>query len=308
MKAMLLAAGLGTRLRPYTLCRPKPLFPVLNTPLLQLTLDRLRKAGFATIVVNAFHLKDQIKAALVNEKGVIVQEESKVLGTGGGLRMALRHFGREPVLVVNGDIYHTIDYQQVYRHHTESAAAVTLVMHDFPRFNNVGVDANNQITGFAAPGARPGKFSSCLAFTGIHVVDPSILQQIPPDTNYSIIDCYSNYLEENGSIMAYIAKGHYWTDIGTPEDYLQLHDGLLYKRIPLYEELTLPEAGRVVVAHSSRVGSNVKIIDWACIGSGVTVGEAATLERVVVWDNAEIPAGAELRDVIVTGAAEYNSH
>jgi len=308
MKAMLLAAGLGTRLRPYTLCRPKPLFPVLNTSLLQLTLDRLRKAGFATIVVNAFHLKDQIKAALVNEKGVIVQEESKVLGTGGGLRMALRHFAREPVLVVNGDIYHTIDYQQVYRHHTESAAAVTLVMHDFPRFNNVGVDANNQITGFAAPGARPGKFSSSLAFTGIHVVDPSVLQQIPPDTNYSIIDCYSNYLEENGSIMAYIAKGHYWADIGTPEDYLQLHDGLLSKKIPLYEELTLPEAGRTVVAQSSRVGSNVEIIDWACIGSGVRVGEAATLERVVVWDNAEIPAGSELRDAIITGATEYNSY
>ena len=308
MKAMLLAAGLGTRLRPYTLYRPKPLFPVLNTQLLHLTLARLRKAGCATTVVNAFHLKDQIQAALVNEKGVIVQEESKVLGTGGGLRMALRHFGTEPVLVVNGDIYHTIDYQQVWSHHSESGAAVTMVMHDFPRFNNVGVDADNQITGFTVPGARPDKFSRTLAFTGIHVVDPSVLKQIAPDTNYSIIDCYSNYLEQNGSINAYIAKDHYWTDIGTPEDYLELHTGLLYKKIPLYEELTLPEAGRAVVAPGSRLGSNVKIIDWACIGSGVTVGEAAALERVVVWDNAEIPAGAKLRDVIVTGAADYNSH
>lgn len=308
MKAMLLAAGLGTRLRPYTLYRPKPLFPVLNTPLLKLSLDRLRKAGFETVVVNAFHLKDQIKAALHNERGAILQEEDKVLGTGGGLRMALPQLGSEPILVVNGDIYHTIDYQQVYHHHSDSGAAVTLVMHDFPRFNNVGVDANNQITVFAATGAQAGKFPSTLAFTGIHVVDPLVLQQIPPDTNYSIIDCYSNYLKQNGSIKAYIARDHYWTDIGTPEDYLELHEGLLDKKIPLYEELTLPEAGRAAVSPSAQVGSDVEIIDWACIGSGVTIGAATTLERVVVWDHAEIPAGSHLRDVIVTGATEYNSY
>ena len=306
MKAMLLAAGLGTRLRPYTLYRPKPLFPVLNTPLLKLSLDRLRKAGFETVIVNGFHLKDQIKAALHNERGVILQEEDKVLGTGGGLRMALPHLGSEPILVVNGDIYHTIDYQQVYRHHSDSGAAVTLVMHDFPRFNNVGVDANNQITGFAATEAQPGKFSSTLAFTGIHVVDPAVLQQIPLDTNYSIIDCYRNYLEQNGSIMAYIARGHYWTDIGTPEDYLELHRGLLDKKIPLYEELTLPEAGRVIVSPGAQVGRNVEMRDWACIGSGVTIGNDTTLERVIAWDNAKIPAGSILKDEIVTGAAESN--
>ncbi len=307
MKAMLLAAGLGTRLRPYTLYRPKPLFPVLNTPLLKLSLDRLRKAGFETIVVNGFHLKDQVMAALHNEKGAILQEEDKVLGTGGGLRMALPHLGSEPILVVNGDIYHTIDYQQVYRHHSDSGAAVTMVMHDFPRFNNVGVDANNQIAGFTATGAQPDTSSTPLAFTGIHVIDPSVLQQIPLDTNYSIIDCYRNYLEQNGSIMAYIAKNHYWTDIGTPEDYLQLHEGLLYKTIPLYEELTLPEAGRTLVSPDSQVGT-VEIIDWACIGSGVTIGKNTSLERVIAWDNAEIPAGSILKDEIVTGAAESNSY
>lgn len=302
MKAMLLAAGLGTRLRPYTLYRPKPLFPVLNTPLLKLSLARLRKAGFETIVVNSFHLKDRIKAALHNERGVILQEEDKVLGTGGGLRMALPHLGTEPVLVVNGDIYHTIDYQQVYQQHSDSGTSVTLVMHDFPRFNNVGVDADKQITGFGATGTGPGKFPTTLAFTGIHVVDPAVLQQIPLDTNYSIIDCYNNYLQQNGSINAYIARDHYWTDIGTPGDYLALHKGLLDKKIPLYGELTLPETGRVAVSPGAQVGT-VEIRDWACIGSGVTIGNHTTLERVIVWDNAKIPAGSTLKDVIVTGAA-----
>jgi mannose-1-phosphate guanylyltransferase len=301
MKAMLLAAGLGTRLRPYSLHKPKPLFPVLNIPLLQLTLNRLRNAGFETVIVNAFHLKDQIKAALVNEKGVILQEESKVLGTGGGLRMALCHLGTEPVLVVNGDIYHTIDYQLVYQEHCDSGAAVTMVLHDFPRFNNVTVDIRSRVTGFNSFPVQQNQPGKALAFTGIHVIHPSVLQSIPLDTNCSIIDCYTNYLEQNGVINAHIAKKHFWTDIGTPEDYLQLHAGLLHKKIPLYEELTHPETGTVAIAQDATIGKNVTMRDWACIGSGVTIGNDTILERVVAWDNAEIPAGAKLKDVIVTG-------
>jgi len=304
MKAMLLAAGLGTRLRPYSLHKPKPLFPVLNIPLLQLTLNRLRNAGFETVIVNAFHLKDQIKAALVNEKGVILQEESKVLGTGGGLRMALCHFGTEPVLVVNGDIYHTIDYQLVYKEHCDSGAAVTMVLHDFRRFNNVTVDIHSRVTGFNNIPVQQNQPGKTLAFTGIHVIHPSILQSIPLDTNYSIIDCYANYLEQNGIINAHIVKKHFWADIGTPEDYLQLHAGLLHKKTPLYEELTHPETGTVAIAQDTTIGKNVAMRDWACIGSGVTIGNDTILERVIAWDNAEIPAGAKLRDVIVTGVTE----
>jgi mannose-1-phosphate guanylyltransferase len=304
MKAMLLAAGLGTRLRPYSLHKPKPLFPVLNIPLLQLTLNCLRNAGFETVIVNAFHLKDQIKAALVNKKGVILQEEGKVLGTGGGLRMALNHFGTEPVLIVNGDIYHTIDYQQVYRHHCDSGAAVTMVLHNFPRFNNVPVDDGPRVTGFNNSPGLSGRPDRTLAFTGIHVIDPSILQSIPQDTNSSIIDCYTDYLAQQGTIKAYIAKNHFWTDIGTPEDYLQLHAGLLNKKAPLYEGLACPATNTALIAKDAKVGRNVKIHDWVSVGSGVTIGNDAILERVVVWNNAEIPAGSKLKDKIVTGATD----
>ena len=105
MKAMILAAGLGTRLLPFTLKRPKPLFPILNTPLLGLTVNRIRNSGFSEILVNGHHLRQQIKKAVQHEENCILQEEEKILGTGGGLRMALPHFNHEPVLVVNGDIY-----------------------------------------------------------------------------------------------------------------------------------------------------------------------------------------------------------
>jgi mannose-1-phosphate guanylyltransferase len=126
MKAMILAAGFGTRLLPYTLKRPKPLFPILNKELLHLTISRLRQVGADGIVVNAHHLRLQIKKALHDEADIILQEEEQVLGTGGGLRLALPHLGKDPVLVVNGDIYHSIDYREVYSSHCNARADVSL--------------------------------------------------------------------------------------------------------------------------------------------------------------------------------------
>ena len=109
MQAMILAAGFGTRLLPYTELRPKPLFPLLNKPLLLLTIERLQRAGFDHIVVNCHHLRDQIVDLLQDLRGVVVQQEDIILGTGGGLRLALNVFRNEPVLVTNGDIYHSVD-------------------------------------------------------------------------------------------------------------------------------------------------------------------------------------------------------
>lgn len=300
MKAMILAAGFGTRLLPYTLKRPKPLFPVLNRPLLHLTVNRIRNSGFSEILVNAHHLRQQIKSALQHETGCILQEEGKILGTGGGLRLALSHFNRDPVLVVNGDIYHTVDYRDVYSSHIQAGADVTLVLHDYSRFNDVAVDENLMITGFnkvEAAGERPGEI---LAFTGIHVINPEILRIIPPDTPYCIIDCYRKLLQQGGSIRAHIVTGHFWTDMGTPEDYLKLHAGLLAQEIPLYEELreTLADAPFIGKQEAS-VAQDVKLLDWACIGKGATIGQGATLQRAVVFDGAAVPAGSIIKDGII---------
>jgi len=132
MQAMILAAGLGTRLLPHTLIRPNPLFPILNKPLLLLTIERLQKIGFDHIVVNCHHLREQVVAILDGVSGVIVQEEEIILGTGGGLRNALNVLRDEPLLVTNGDIYHTVDFMDFYQYHIENGTLVTLAMHDFP--------------------------------------------------------------------------------------------------------------------------------------------------------------------------------
>jgi len=301
MKAMILAAGLGTRLLPFTLKRPKPLFPVLNRPLLHLTIGRIRKAGFSEIIVNAHHLRQQISKALQNESNCILQEEEIILGTGGGLWMARPHFNHEPVLVVNGDIYHTVDYQEVYRYHNESEADVTLVLHDYPRFNDVEVDERLMVTGFNSSPNGQGGPKKILAFTGIHVINPGVLKIIPADTPYCIIECYKKLLEQGGTIRAYLATDHFWTDMGTPEDYLKLHADLLARKIPVYEELEkiLAEAP-FVGTHNASIAEDVKLLDWACIANSAAIESCVTLQRVVVWDGASVPAGSILKDTIVT--------
>ena len=300
MKAMILAAGLGTRLLPHTRQRPKPLFPVLNRPLLHLTAKRLRKAGFEEIIVNAHHLRQQIKRSLAEDGGIIVQEEEEILGTGGGLHLALPHFGREPVLVVNGDIYHNIDYGEVWRFHQRSGADVTLVLHDCPRFNSIRVDEALRITGFTGSSAafQPGE--RILAFTGIHVTNPRVLASITPGVNSSIIAGYEKLLREGGTVQAFLATGHYWTDMGTTADYLGLHEGLLAGRVPAYEELALPVAGRFAGLDHAVVAEDVTLLDWVCLGREARVGAGAILQRVVVWDGVRIPAGAVIRDAIVS--------
>jgi len=301
MKAMILAAGLGTRLLPFTLKRPKPLFPILNRPLLHLTISRIRNSGFSEIIVNAHHLRQQIKEALQYETNCILQEEEKILGTGGGLRMALSHFNQEPVLIVNGDIYHTVNYRDVYRKHCESKADVTIVLHDYPRFNDVSVDDGLMVTGFNGSDEGPINLKRFLAFTGIHVIKPDILRIMPPNTPFCIIECYRKLLEQGGSIRAHLATDHFWTDMGTPEDYLKLHADLLEQKIPVYEELdkVLAEAPFVGTQNAS-IAEDVKLKDWACIGKNATIEAGATVQRAVIWDGAQVPADRVIQDAIVT--------
>lgn len=295
MQAMILAAGFGTRLLPHSALRPKPLFPLLNTPLLLATISRLRRAGFDHIVVNAHHLRRQIAAALAGLAGVILIEESDILGTGGGLRGALSFLRPEPLLITNGDIYHLVDFTEIYEEHCRAAAAVTMVMHDFPRFNTVTVTAG-RITGFDALAGR-GK----LAFTGLHVIEPEILSGIEVGIFSSIIDHYRRLLCQGVAIRCHDVTGAFWSDMGTEADYLALHASLLRREIPCWSELALPE-GRRLIDWRAAVAKSCRLNDWLAVGAA-KIGGAATLARVVVWDGVTINGG-RWHDCLISASQE----
>ena len=229
------------------------------------------------------------------------QEEETILGTGGGLRKALAHFGKEPVLVVNGDIYHSIDYREVFRFHYDSSADVTLVLHDYPRFNDVSVDDELGITGFNKALGDKLQIGKMLAFTGIHVINPQVLLSIPQETNYCIIDCYKKLLAQGGTLKAFLARNHFWTDMGTPADYLKLHGDLLNNKVPVYEELSdIAFDAPFVGTKTASIAGDAKLLDWVCMNRGVRIEAGASLQRTVVWEDAVVPAGSIIKDAIIT--------
>jgi len=295
---MILAAGLGTRLEPHTLIRPKPLFPILNQPLLLLTIKRLQALGFDHIVVNCHHLRQHIVEALAGLQGVIVQEEDVILGTGGGLRRAFRHLRDEPLLVTNGDIYHTVDFLSLYRYHQANENKVTMAMHNHHRFNTVMVQ-NNKVVGFTKLVEH-----AQLAFTGLHVIEPAVLEDIQENAFSCIIDFYRKMLHEGREIDCYRADDCFWTDIGTVDDYLALHQGLLTDTIPCWQEIG-PVRKPYCIAKRARLPAHISLSGWVCIGDAHIENEAY-LERVVVWDDVFIHSGSRLQDMIVSSDYRKN--
>ncbi|MCL2789159.1 MAG: NTP transferase domain-containing protein [Desulfobulbus sp.] len=280
MQAIILAAGYGVRLRPYTDFRPKPLLPILNQPLLHRLLGQARDCGCRIVVVNCHHLAEQVEAALASWPGVLVQREPVILGTGGSLRLALDRLENDPVLVMNGDLYHGIDLEYVYHQHLLSKNRVTLALHDHPRFNNVGIEGG-LVRSFDAPTGEQ------LAFTGIQVVDPEVIERIPAGRFYHIIDLYRELARE-GWIGFCRVDGARWRDIGTPADYLDLHRELLAKK------------SGWLIDPSARVSGDAVLAEWGCIGADAVIGPGARLCRSVVWDGAVVVAGSVLADRIVT--------
>ena len=294
MQAMILAAGFGTRLLPFTEVLPKPLFPILNEPLLLLTIKRLQAAGFDKIIVNCHHLAEQIEDAISDIPGVIIQHETTVLGTGGGLRRALSTLSDEPLLITNGDIYHTVSYLNLYQHHLASSVPVTLALHDYPRFNSVPVE-NGNVVGFKSTS------TSALAFSGLHVIDPSILMDIPENIFSCIIELYRRMLAQQRKINVFRMDDCYWTDMGTVEDYLGLHEGLLQGTIPKWPEMENGGKVRdgVLVGEKTHVPEDCGVTGWACFGKNVTIPSGVSLDGVVAWDDADLSYATEYSNTII---------
>ncbi|RJP87083.1 MAG: aminoglycoside phosphotransferase [Desulfobacteraceae bacterium] len=228
MKALILAAGLGTRLLPYTERLPKPLFPIDGRPILDITIHRLIDARIDGIVVNTFHLQQQVTDFIKSRNypvPVVTRNEKTILGTGGAIKNVADFLGNQPFLVINSDILTDIDFQAVMAFHQTHPHPSTMVMHDYPEFNSVWVDNKGFVTRFAGSGNPTVTDSSnslvCRAFTGIHVLDPSIMDWIPENRFVSIIDVYRSMLQSGLKIMAYSVSGHRWRDMGTPESFFE---------------------------------------------------------------------------------------
>ncbi len=223
MKAMILAAGYGTRLRPYTDHTPKPLFSLGGRTLLDILIENLQKAGCSAVMINTHHLHDKIEAFIAGRSfpiPVATRYEPQILGTGGAIKNVADFWDHQPFMVVNSDIATDIDFKRVYDFHASHRDPATLVLCDDPEFNSVAVAQKKWVAGFNRPGDSCHQRSAgLLTFTGIQVLEPDVLAYIPDKSPSSSIEAFKRILADGKKIRAFVAKKDTWQDIGTPQRY-----------------------------------------------------------------------------------------
>jgi NDP-sugar pyrophosphorylase family protein len=241
MKAMILAAGLGTRLCPLTNDRPKALVEVAGHTLLEIALRRLGSVGVRDVIVNVHHFADMV-ADYLNKNGnfgmrVEISCEETLLDTGGGLKKAAWFFLEnsshvdEPFLLHNVDVLSTIDLKRMVQFHRENQALATLAVQDRETSRYLLFDEQNQLCGRRAgrDGApeliRHTSQVRPLAFSGVHVISPRLLPLMTEDGAFSIITSYVRLASQGEKILAFRADDYYWRDLGKPENVAQAaHD------------------------------------------------------------------------------------
>ena len=231
MKAMVLAAGLGIRLRPLTESVPKPLLPLGPYPLLLWNLLLLRRHGVAHVMINLHYLGDQIRQTLGDGSQWRMQlsysEEPVLLGTGGGIKRVEEFFDDGPFLVLNGDTIADLDVSRLVAYHRKQEALATMVLRDdsdVERWGVVETDENDRVLRIQGKGYTAQENDVApyrRMFAGVHVLEPLMLRHVPQGSFSSIIDAYTWWLERGAIVAGYMFSG-YWSDMGTPERYAQV--------------------------------------------------------------------------------------
>src|SRR5215475_74074 len=291
MKAMILAAGFGTRLWPLTVGRTKPAIPFLNRPLIAYTIEYLKRFGIRELIVNLHHEPDSVRAQIGDgsEYGVRIDysvEEPEILGTSGALDRVRDQLDKETFVVINGKIITDIDLGAAIATHRDREALATLVLlpnDKRERFSGVKVTEDGRIAEFAGF-PEPGGPQSPLMFTGIHILEPGIFDYIPRGIfSDSVRDVYPRAMADGKIIAAHVAGGDgLWRELSTIERYLAISLEFLRRE------------GRDTI-----------------MDEGSEIESGATVERSVLWKRARVESGARLTecvvgdDVIIPSSAEF---
>jgi len=311
MRAMVLAAGLGTRLRPITYEIPKPMVPVLDRPVMEHILDLLARHGFDEVIANLHYFPETIRGHFGDRISYRFEEE--LLGTAGGVRGCREFFGDEPFLVISGDALTDIDLSALVATHRETGGIATLSVKKVPDTREYGVvlhDRDGRITGFQEKPA-PEEALSDLGNCGIYVFSPEIFDHFPerPFADWAQ-DVFPALLERDVPFHIHEVR-EYWNDVGSLGELRQGTFDALRGELRLTvpgEELeagvtvcgggALPQdadvEGPVWIGHDVRLGAGVRLTGPVVLGDGALVGDGAQVRSSIVFPGTEIAAEAIL--------------
>jgi mannose-1-phosphate guanylyltransferase/phosphomannomutase len=330
MKAVILAGGEGTRLRPLTSNQPKPMMPLVNKPMLEHVVTLLAQHGFDDIVVTVAYLANQIRNYFGDgsDFGVRMRyaTDESPLGTAGSVRNASEEL-EDTFLVVSGDVLTDIDLTELVKAHRESEAAASIALKrvDDPlEFGIVITRPDGSIERFLEKPTWGQVFSDTIN-TGIYVLEPSILELIPEGEVVDFAgDVFPQALARGMKLYGHIAEG-YWEDVGTTEAYLRAHADVLDGRVhveiggfQLGDGVWLGEGaevdpdarveGPVVIGDNSRIEAGARVSQYTVLGTDVVVKSDAFLERSICHDHVYVGRSARLRGATVGRSSDLRAH
>lgn len=320
MKAMILAAGVGSRLQPLTNNLAKSMMPIINKPVMEHTLNLLSNQGVTEVVINIHHLAEQIKDYFGDGSnfGINIKYsfEEELMGTAGGIKKVADFFD-DTFIIISGDALTDIKIKDVYDYHKQKKALATICLKkvaDVEKYGVVITDREGKINSFQEKPAREEALSE-LVNTGIYIFEPEILDYIPANEVYDFgKQLFPKLVEINAPLYGYSLKD-YWNDVGSFAEYFNSHIDALQGRVEVRfpghlknnswigENVQIDKS--IKINGTNVIGNNSVICKGVYLGGNVIIGEdcqinsGANLENVIIWDKVQIPEQIKLMNCIL---------
>lgn len=312
MRAVILAGGEGTRLRPLTLGTPKPVVPVVDRPFLRHQLELLARAGVGEVVFSVAYRPERVEAVFGDGSrfGVRIRYavEETPLGTGGAVRNALPLLD-ERTVVMNGDVLTDVDLAELLRRHEQAGASASILLTPVPNpaaYGLVETDPAGRVRRFLEK-PQPHEITTDTINAGIYVLETRVLELVPPGVPHSIERGFFPALLARGDLVLGAVHRGYWIDIGTPEKYLQVHRDILHGRFKVALDAE-PTRGGFVAAGAS-VSAEAELAPPFFVGPGCQVEAGARLgPDAVLVAGVRVCAGASVRNSVLWSGAEAAPH
>lgn len=312
LKAMILAAGFGTRLLPLTQTVPKPMVPVLNRPLLEHTIELLRSFNITDIAVNVHHLPDQVIKPFGDgsQLGVNLHffREENILGTAGGIKAAQGFLESGPFLVINSDIIVNIDLDRVFEFHRQKQSCLTLVVREDAspeNYASIEIQEDGRIAHFVGASAKATSGPTRrVMFTGIQIMEPEIFSRIPAEQFCGTTqDIFPSMVQEGLSVFGYL-HDDYWIDMGTREQYLKVHKDALDGKTQLKSGPRGWLEGPAIVppvfaGDDCVIEPKAKVGPHVVLGNGCRVKANAVIKDSVLWDGVTVDSDCVVKQSIL---------
>jgi Nucleoside-diphosphate-sugar pyrophosphorylase involved in lipopolysaccharide biosynthesis/translation initiation factor 2B, gamma/epsilon subunits (eIF-2Bgamma/eIF-2Bepsilon) len=295
-QAFVLAAGLGTRLRPLTEDLPKPLIPIFQKPLITFALDHLIDLGVERFVINTHKRAELFENSFHDNEyeghSVTLLHEPDLLETGGGIKNAERYLGGDLFLTYSGDILTDINLQALIDEHFRCGNDVTLALRNTNLASDVAL-RDHRIVDIANRYGTTGN----LDFANVAIWNPGIFQQIPPRQKISFIPILADWIGKGGKIGGLVMDDGKWFNIGSRAEYLDVHRTILREHwVPQYIK---PGEWPERVAKSSTVDPSAQMRGCSVVGENCQVGPGVVLEDTILWPGAQIASKSQLHGCIV---------